>query len=420
MIRTGRKNRVMVPRDLDSVTTIRSADEVDPQQVGLQTKNIDRIWRSVRGFYQLGLHPAMTLVLRRRGQVVMSRGIGHAMGNGPGETGVPPILATPDSPACLFSGSKAVTAMLIHKLAETGALNLDDRVAAHIPDFARNGKENTTILHLLTHRAGIATIPIKDPDPSLLFDFDFMVKLLCATGLDSHPGDRQAYHAVTSGYILGEVARRASGKSLQELIREVLAAPLGCTAMSYGLPEEQRSDYAKSWSTGPDHVPVVSQLVKRVLGAEASIVAPALETPEGLSAVIPAANIYASAEDMCRFFQMLLQGGQWNDTQVFRPETVAAATRPAGPLTIDSLLMVPVRFSAGFVLGEWPVGLYGLNTANAFGHLGFLHILCWADPARDISCSFLSTGKSISPEGFIGFANVIRTVSQQCSVLGSR
>ena len=196
----------------------------------------------------------------------------------------------------------------------------------------------------------------------------------------------------------------------------MLAEPLGCTALTYGLPEHQRGDYAKSWSTGPDHVPVISPLIKRVLGADACVVAPALETPEGLSAVIPAANIYASAEDMSRFFQMLLQGGRWEGREVFRPETVQAAVAPGGRITMDSLLLVPVRFSAGFVLGEWPVGAYGVNTPRAYGHLGFLQIMCWADPARDISCAFLSTGKALSPEGFVGFADVIRCVSQYCPV----
>jgi CubicO group peptidase (beta-lactamase class C family) len=80
-------------------------------------------------------------------------------------------------------------------------------------------------------------------------------------------------------------------------------------------------------------------------------------------------------------------------------------------------MKAPIRFSAGFMRGEKLWSMFGFNTAQAFGHLGFINILCWADPARDISVAFLNTGKSLAPEGFLGFVNVTRTISQAFPII---
>jgi CubicO group peptidase (beta-lactamase class C family) len=136
-----------------------------------------------------------------------------------------------------------------------------------------------------------------------------------------------------------------------------------------------------------------------------------------LSSVIPAANIYATADEACRFYQMLLDGGRWNGQQLFERRSVAEAIQPAGKLTLDRTLLVPVRFSPGFVLGEWPAGLYGPGCARAFGHLGFMSILTWADPARDLSVALLNTGKSAEPAGLAALMQVLFSIARNCPAL---
>ena len=94
-----------VPRDLDSVTTI--AAEVDPADVGLTTDGVERIWESARSLYRSGIHPALTLCVRREGAVVLDRAIGHARGNGPKDPReAEKVLATPETPICIFSATK--------------------------------------------------------------------------------------------------------------------------------------------------------------------------------------------------------------------------------------------------------------------------------------------------------------------------
>ena len=127
-----RRTRVAVPRKLAALTAVDRDAECDPRDVGLNPKAVAAIWTAVERLYRTGLHPAMTLVLRRHGRIVFKRAIGCLRGNGPGERG-PLVPLSPDAPLCLFSASKAVSALLIHKLAEEGRLRLEDLVVDYIP-----------------------------------------------------------------------------------------------------------------------------------------------------------------------------------------------------------------------------------------------------------------------------------------------
>ncbi|MBW2551450.1 MAG: beta-lactamase family protein, partial [Deltaproteobacteria bacterium] len=108
----------------------------DPGSVGLGRDDVESIWSAVVDFYKTGFHPALGLCIRRRGEVILDRTIGHARGNSPDDPeGTPLVRATPKTLFNFFSGSKAVTAMLIHLLAERDQLHVDEPVATFIPEF---------------------------------------------------------------------------------------------------------------------------------------------------------------------------------------------------------------------------------------------------------------------------------------------
>src|SRR5688500_17722848 len=109
--------RARVPCDLAAVTTVRADREADPRSVGATADGVDRVWRAVERLYASGIHPAIQLCVRRHGRVLIDRAIGHASGNGPDDRrDAPKVLATPDTPFCALSASKAVTAMVVHYL----------------------------------------------------------------------------------------------------------------------------------------------------------------------------------------------------------------------------------------------------------------------------------------------------------------
>lgn len=403
-----------IPKDLDSVVTVDTAAEVDPAEVGLKQKNVDAIWKSIEDFYRTGLQPGMSIVIRKGGKIILKRAIGHARGNAPGHISLNPTLMHPDTPVCLFSASKGVTAILLHKLEEDGLLSLDDRVAKYIPEFGVGGKQDTTIRHILSHRAGLNLIPLPDPDPRLLYQWNTMVDLLSAVSTKKGTGQEQAYHAVTGGYVLGEVARRVTGKELRQLMHESFTAPLGCSVFNYGIDESLHNETALNYSTGLPTPYPVSLILKRCLGIELEKIAPISNSPDFMNAVIPAANMYATADETCRFYEMMLRHGEFEGKQILKPETVKKAIKPMGKLTLDRALMFPIRYSSGLMLGEHLFSLFGAKAKRAYGHLGLLNIVSWADPDRDMSAAFLNTGKTMDPRSFPAFGKVLLSITTNC------
>lgn len=141
-----------VPKDLSTVTHRDAAGE-NPEAVGVNSRTVDTIWKSVEALYRTGVHPGIQISVRHRGEQILHRAIGHASGNGPHEpAGTPKIAMTTDTPICYFSASKAVTALLMHMLVEQGLVNLMDPVSYYCPEFATNGKRTITVHQILSHR----------------------------------------------------------------------------------------------------------------------------------------------------------------------------------------------------------------------------------------------------------------------------
>jgi CubicO group peptidase (beta-lactamase class C family) len=408
------KNYVPVPRNLAPIS--RRNPECDPADAGMTHAAVDAIWSAVEQFYRTGTQPAITIQVRRHGKIVLHRAIGHARGNEPHANSPLQVPAVPETPICLFSASKAITALLVHKLVEDGRISLDDRVVDYIPEFAPHGKDRTTIRYLLAHRAGIPSVPVKNVDHRLMYDWDAVIAMLCAAKPFEATGERQAYHAITGGFILGELVRRVSGLTLPQALQQWIAGPLGCRHLTYGLAPEHRDKYAPNVHTGPRPPWVLDLLAKRVLGAPFVKVVEVSNEEGFLSAVIPAGNIYATADDTTRVFQMLLDGGVHAGTRVFRPETIEEMVRPVGRRQFDASLILPLRFSAGMMLGDNPAGLFGPGSRASYGHLGFLNIVAWADPLRDVSCAILCNGKSIAPSSFTRLMRLIATINAACRV----
>jgi CubicO group peptidase (beta-lactamase class C family) len=405
--------RVAVPDDLAEVSTTDHLAECDPKDVGLEPERVEAIWHAVEDLYRSGLHPAMTLVVRRHGKIVLKRAIGCLRGNLPDEGGAP-VKLHPDAPVSLFSASKAITALLVHKLIEQGKMRLENRVADHIPKFGTHGKEKVTVKQLLAHRAGIPLLPVHDPSPELLKHWDAIIDMLCGAEPADAKFQKQAYHALTAGFIIGELVRRVSGRELPELLREWIAQPLGCTHLTYGLAPEHRRLAPPNVFTGPRPIWPINTFARNILGVEFEHAVEASNSDAFLSGVVPAGNIYATADEAGRVFQMMLDHGKWNGTRVFNAGTIRDAIKPVGPMQIDGILRIPIRYSAGFMLGENPFGLYGPRCSQAFGHLGFVSVLCWADPGRDLSVAFLNTGKSVAPSGVLRLARVLGAISRAC------
>jgi CubicO group peptidase (beta-lactamase class C family) len=403
-------HRIHVPRNLKAITAV--GEEHEPQAAGLDEATIDRIWGSVREFYRSGVHPAIQLCLRRNGKVIIDRAIGHARGNGPDDPReAPKVPVTTDTPYCVFSTSKGITAMVIHLLQDRGALDIFDRVTDYIPEYGSHGKGETTIAHVLAHRAGVPGLPREMLDLDRVSDREFVTKMICDAKPSLKPGTLLAYHAVSGGFILGEIVERVTGKTIRQVLAEEILDPLGFRWGNYGVRPEDVEQVGLNYQTGPRLLPPLSTLVTRVLSQPIDKVIELSNDPRFLTAVIPSANVIVTANELSRFFEIFRAGGQLDGVRVMSEETIRRALTEQSRLEIDLTLGFPTRFSYGLMLGAKVLSLFGLDTDLAFGHLGLINIMGWADPERGISGGLITSGKAIVYPELPRFYGLMQTIA---------
>lgn len=164
---------------------------------------------------------------------------------------------TEDTLAPVYSGSKGLTSTCVHLLAERGELDLDAPVARYWPEFARAGKSGVTVAMVLGHRSGVIA-PRRAMEPEEVGDWDAVCEQIAAAAPWWTPGVAQGYHAGTFGFILGEVVRRVTGRTLSQYLRTEIAEPNGAD-VHIGLPDAQHGRCAEMVNK-----PTVREIVGKV------------------------------------------------------------------------------------------------------------------------------------------------------------
>jgi CubicO group peptidase (beta-lactamase class C family) len=385
--------RIRVPRDLGSVTA-RSSEAGDLEAVGMTAGGVERIWAGVERLYRSGFYPAIALCVRREGEVVLDRAIGHARGNGPADRKDAVLTpATPETPFVIFSASKVMTTVVTHLLEERGLLHVGDRVCEYIPEYAVHGKQVITIEQLLSHRAGVPNLPADAFDLDRFSDREFMLEMLCSAKPSSRPGTLLSYHAVSGGFIIAEIVRRVTGGDIRTVLRQEVLKPLGFRWGNYGVSPRDVGRVALSYPTGPPALPPLSSVLERALGLPPDEVAVRSNDRRFLTGVVPSGNVVTTANEFSRFFELLLAGGELGGVRILEPRTIRRAISERAFREIDFSLVAPLRHASGFMLGASAFSLFGPDTDEAFGHLGFTNVLGWADPERALSVGLMTSGK---------------------------
>jgi CubicO group peptidase (beta-lactamase class C family) len=293
----------------------------------------------------------------------------------------------------VYSTTKGLTAICAHRLAGEGRLDLDAPVANYWPEFAANGKNRITVRHLLNHRAGLPAIR-KPLVPEDLYDWRTMTDALAAEEPWWEPGSRHGYHAITFGYLVGEVIRRITGKSVGSYFRDEIAAPLQIDA-HIGL--EARDDSRVAEMIGaPPPAPGEFNLFAEMAKNPESVTAKTFMNPMVLSmamvnsrewqgAEIPAANGHTNGRALARLYGALARGGEVDGVRVMEAREIPACYVEES-YGRDEVLMIPTRFSSGFMLSQ-PGEEMGPN-ASAFGHPGAGGSLGFADPKAKIGFGY--------------------------------
>ena len=298
-----------------------------------------------------------------------------------------------DTVVCVYSTTKGIVALAAHMLVERGLLDLDAPVAAVWPEFARAGKERLPLRLLLTHEAGLPVIDADLPAGAEL-DWTAMTDALARQAPAWPPGERQGYHTATFGWLVGEVVRRASGRTVGTFIREEIAGPLGVDfLLGFGPEEDGRvADLLRARGAAP----AASSALARAMADPQSLTARSFNVaPRGpdkgpnsrafRASEQPSANGHTNARALAAIYGALAAGGVWRGRRLARADTVRrmAEERTLGE---DAILRMPVRRSAGFML---PVpGTGDARGPNAFGHAGMGGSLGFADPDAGIGFGY--------------------------------
>ena len=402
---------IEIPSDLSSITSIDYENEVSPGEAGLSEEAAAAMWDSVQKFYRTGMHPLVNICLQRGGKTVFNRSIGYQSGDDHAQDAV---VADVNTPVCMFSASKVISAVLLHLLAEQNKIHLLDPVCHYIPAFAVGGKANITIYQLLAHRAGVPGLG-ENVDPELLYDRKEALAKICAAETLDKLGRNPAYHAITGGFIVEELIRVTTGLTIQQYLDRYIRKPMGMKYFRYGLTARDFKKAAVHRSTGLPVTGKIGNMLSDVLGLEFEKVVELSNSSDFGQAVLPSANLYCTAEESTRFFQMLLDHGRYKGKQILAPLTVYRAVQEAGKAQLDGSLKLPLRYSPGFMMGGSPIGMYGRDSHFAYGHVGLSNIICWADPERDIAVSILNTGKPVLGPHIPSFIGMLFTIAKQCS-----
>ena len=263
-----------------------------------------------------------------------------------------------DSVVMVASSTKGATAICANLLVQRGELDLDAPVALYWPEFAAAGKQDVPVRHLLCHQVGL---PVLDK-PLAMEDYlawEPPVKALAAQSPVWEPGTTHGYHAMTYGWLVGEVVRRISGKSLGTFFADEVAGPLSLDFW-IGLPASEESRVSPMIGIDledPDIEPkgeraremlAAATTPKSYLTQEQTTTPLDIGTREFLAAELPAANGITDARSLARMYASLIGDGV-DGVRLFTDETVRLASTAQSDGR-DEVMGIHSRFGAGFYL----------------------------------------------------------------------
>jgi CubicO group peptidase (beta-lactamase class C family) len=286
----------------------------------------------------------------------------------------------------VWSTTKPMTSLCAHLLMDRVGLDMDKPVASYWPEFAAGGKGDIPLRWVMSHRSGLSglSVPVTVAD---LEDWEKITSLLAAQEPLWEPGTVSGYHAITFGFLVGEVVRRVTGERLGRFFASEIAGPLDAD-FEIGLAEgdlERCSDLLGLQSADDElaakadayaHPAAVAALANpRLTGEEAN-------APGWRMAQIPAANGHGTALALATIFGSLVDGSE----RLICDATVRAASTGQGRCT-DLVLGIPLEFGLGFALGG-PEHHFGPNP-GAFGHDGAGGSSVWADPETGVAGAYV-------------------------------
>lgn len=304
-----------------------------------------------------------------------------------------------ETAAVVFSSTKGLAAMCLHRLADQGMLDFEAPVWDYWPEFAANGKAHITVAMVMSHQAGIPFWVDPLPDGALL-EWEEPTRLLADAAPIWEPGTTHGYHAVTLGNLEGEIVRRITGRTIGQFFREEVAGPLGAEAW-IGLPEEEEgrvatlympevnpnSPLAQKFASEPDWI---GHLLRNTGG---DTLPEMINSRARHAAEIPAAGGVTNARGLARLYAPLSRDGSVDGVRIVSPDALPFMRRVRAASACDNLLRIATSFTLGFSkswgdrrLGP---GEHVILGEHAFGTPGYGGSIGFADGEAKMSFGYV-------------------------------
>lgn len=312
----------------------------------------------------------------------------------------------------VFSVGKGIAATAVHLLAERGVLDYDSPVSRYWPEFSVNGKEATTVRHVLTHSAGIPQLP-EGATIADLCDWGQTCRAIAALEPLWEPGSKTGYHATTWGFLVGELVRRVDGRPFSQVVAEDICRPLGIDSLYFGVTDAAAARIAQledGVQAAGQAVAPPNSLAARVMGSVPRTAA-IWNRLDIRRACIPAAGGIMNARAIARHYAVLAHG-ELNGVRLLSSGQLRAATTMQTDAQ-DVVIGLPLPKALGYFLGG-PMSEMGARR-SAFGHPGTGGMTGFADPAHRFAFA-LAKNRLVPP--LPGISTALRVAREVRSALG--
>ncbi len=352
----------------------------NPADIGIDAAKLKELLDRAKQEVDEGLLPSAQIAIARQGKLAAFQTFGDA---------------TNDSLYCIFSATKAITSAAAWLLIQEGKLDIQQPVAALIPAFGANGKQDIRIEQLFTHTAGFPSAPFRPTDWN---DKSRREERYAEWTLNWEPGSRFEYHATSSMWVIAEIIERLSGQDFTAFVREQIALPLGLPDLRVGCPVDQhariaRVEHVGEALTADDYTalglpePPITEVTEEALTA--------FNNEDVRMVGVPGGGGIMSAAEIALFYQGL-SGQTTSGDRLWSQKTIDSALQVRTGTLVEQLSGVPVNRALGVsISGDEKRNYRGFghtNSARAFGHGGAGGQLGWMDPETGISIGYCTNG----------------------------
>ena len=350
-------------------------EPASPAELGFHEPALAKLRKLIESHIAEGRYPGAQIALARHGKLALFESFGRA-------SIAPAGAANADTLWLLFSNTKVITAAGIWALVEDGALRFADRIADHVPEFAKHGKGDITLAQVISHRGGF---PSHGATSAVWTDHAQMRREVCDFTLEWTPGTRLHYHAKSAFYTAAVLIEAVTGGDYRDFLRQRIIEPLGLQReMFVGLPDAEHGR--------------VAGIYEPIDGSQSPLKDE--NTAPYRRAGVPSSGGFATARAMVTLYQMMAGYGQLNGKRLFSRRLIEYVTRNHTGDMVDGGMDMPMHRGLGVHVRGTTDTIRGLGTLaspRTYGHGGVGSSYCWTDPDSGVSFAYLTNSRIPDP-----------------------